>query len=139
MANTIVRWTQAGLKMAHFGDLGQEQLTDAQLADLRDLDVIFVPAGGFFTVRSGAHGTVCVAQLRPRVAILMHYRTAIGGAAQTAGLPAVAAAFAAVEPVVYKPSTVTITQVTLPAVTESLGDGAAVRYRSGERRQRRGG
>src|SRR5205823_3226150 len=48
--NTIMRWTQAGLKMAHFGDLGQEQLTPAQLADLQDLDIIFVPAGGFFTV-----------------------------------------------------------------------------------------
>jgi uncharacterized protein (TIGR03437 family) len=115
--NTIMRWTQAGLKMAHFGDLGQEQLTEAQLADLRDLDIIFVPAGGFFTVTPERMAQY-VAELRPRVAILMHYRTAIGGAAQTAGLPAVATAFAAAEPVVYKPSTVTINRATLPAVTE---------------------
>jgi uncharacterized protein (TIGR03437 family) len=115
--NTIMRWTQAGLKMAHFGDLGQEQLTEAQLADLRDLDIIFVPAGGFFTVTPERMAQY-VAELRPRVAILMHYKTAIGGAAQTAGLSAVAGAFAAVEPVVYKPSTVTVNRATLPAVTE---------------------
>jgi uncharacterized protein (TIGR03437 family) len=115
--NTMVRWTQSGLKMAHFGDLGQEQLTAAQLADLRDLDVIFIPAGGFFTV-SPERMAQYVTELRPRVAILMHYKTAIGGAAQTAGLPAVAAGFSPVAPVVYKPSTVTISSATLPAVTE---------------------
>src|SRR5262245_30615164 len=27
--NTIVRWTQSGLRFAHFGDFGQESLTDA--------------------------------------------------------------------------------------------------------------
>src|SRR4051794_29244055 len=48
--NTIVRWNQSGLKLAHFGDLGQEQLTAAQLADLQNLDILFMPAGGFFTI-----------------------------------------------------------------------------------------
>jgi uncharacterized protein (TIGR03437 family) len=115
--NTIMRWTQAGLNMAHFGDLGQDQLTAAQLADLHDLDVIFVPAGGFFTVTPERMAQY-VAELRPRVAILMHYKTAIGGAAQTSGLPAIADAFSAVAPVVYKPSTVTINRAALPAFTE---------------------
>jgi uncharacterized protein (TIGR03437 family) len=115
--NTIVRWTQAGLKMAHFGDLGQEQLTAAQLADLRDLDILFVPAGGFFTVTPERMAQY-VTELRPRVAILMHYRTAIGGAAQTAGLPTVADAFAPAAAVVYKPSTVVINRTTLPTATE---------------------
>src|SRR5215469_13928916 len=27
--NTMIRWTQAGLNIAHLGDLGQDQLTDA--------------------------------------------------------------------------------------------------------------
>jgi uncharacterized protein (TIGR03437 family) len=115
--NTMMRWTQAGLKMAHFGDLGQEQLTAAQLADLRDLDIIFVPAGGFFTVTPERMAQY-VAELRPRVAVLMHYKTAIGGAAQTASLPAVADAFAPVVPVVYKPSTATINRAALPPFTE---------------------
>ena len=37
-------------KIAHFGDLGQESLTAAQLADLQNLDILFIAAGGFFTV-----------------------------------------------------------------------------------------
>lgn len=112
--NTIIRWNQAGLKIAHFGDLGQEQLTAAQLADLQNLDVLFFPAGGFFTV-SPERAAAYVRELKPRVAILMHYRTALGGAAQTAGLPDSAAPFS---PLLYKPSTVVVSAGTLPAATE---------------------
>jgi uncharacterized protein (TIGR03437 family) len=115
--NTIVTWTQSGLKMAHFGDLGQEQLTAAQLADLRDLDVLFIPAGGFFTF-SPERAAQYVAELRPRVAIPMHYKTAIGGPAQLAGLPAVGDVFSQALPVVYQPSMITLGRSSLPATTE---------------------
>lgn len=125
--NTIIRWNQAGLKIAHFGDFGQEQLTAAQLADLQNLDILFLPAGGFFTI-STERAAAYVAELKPRVAILMHYRTALGGAAQTAGLPQAAAPFS---PVLYKPSTVVVSAGTLPAATEvwvmePAADSAAV-------------
>jgi uncharacterized protein (TIGR03437 family) len=112
--NTVMRWNQAGLRIAHFGDLGQEQLTAAQLADLQDLDILFLPAGGFFTI-SPDRAAGYVRELKPKVAILMHYRTALGGAAQTAGLPDSAAPFS---PVVYKPATVVLNTQTLPASTE---------------------
>lgn len=112
--NTIVRWNQSGLKIAHFGDIGQDQLTPAQLADLQNLDIIFFPAGGFFTV-TPERAAAYVKELKPKVAILMHYRTALGGAAQTAGLPDSAAPFS---PVVYKPSTVVVNSTALPAATE---------------------
>jgi uncharacterized protein (TIGR03437 family) len=113
--NTITVWTQSGLKIAHFGDLGQEQLTAAQLADLQNLDILFLPAGGFFTV-SPQRAAQYVTELKPRIAILMHYRTAIGGPAQLAGLPAAAAPFPGVA---YKPSTAVINRATLPAATET--------------------
>jgi uncharacterized protein (TIGR03437 family) len=112
--NTMVRWTQAGLNIVHLGDLGQDQLTDAQLADLQNIDVLFVPAGGFFTV-TPAQAAAYVAQLKPRIAILMHYKTALGGPAQLAGLPDAAAPFA---PVVYKPSSAVVNAGALPAHTE---------------------
>jgi len=44
--NTIVRWTQAGLKFAHFGDFGQDQLTEMQRADLAGLDLLRSPPSG---------------------------------------------------------------------------------------------
>jgi uncharacterized protein (TIGR03437 family) len=112
--NTMMRWTQAGLNIAHLGDLGQDDLTPAQLADLQNLDILFIPAGGFFTV-TPERAAAYVNQLKPRAAILMHYRTALGGPAQTAGLPSAAAPFANV---VYKPANVVVNRATLPASTE---------------------
>jgi uncharacterized protein (TIGR03437 family) len=112
--NTIVRWTQAGLNIVHLGDLGQEQFTAAQLADLQNIDILFLPAGGFFTV-TPAQAAAWVAQLKPRIAILMHYKTALGGPTQLAGLPDAATPFV---PIVYKPSSAVVNAATFPARTE---------------------
>jgi uncharacterized protein (TIGR03437 family) len=112
--NTMIVWSQGNLKFAHLGDLGQDQLTAAQMADLGGVDILFIAAGGFFTV-TPERAAAYVNELKPRVAILMHYKTALGGPAQLAGLPASAAPFA---PRVYKPSTVVVNRGTLPANTE---------------------
>jgi uncharacterized protein (TIGR03437 family) len=112
--NTIVRWDQSGIKFAHLGDLGQDQLTPAQAADLQNLDIVFLPAGGFFTI-TPERAAAYVKELKPKIAILMHYRTAFGGAAQTAGLPESAAPFS---PVLYKPSSVVVNAGALPVTTE---------------------
>ncbi|MEK7403660.1 MAG: MBL fold metallo-hydrolase [Acidobacteriota bacterium] len=125
--NTIIVWTQAGLKFAHLGDYGQDELSEAQLAELRDVDVLFVPAGGFFTIDT-QRAAALVNQLRPRVAILMHFRTALGGPAQLATFPDVANPFGAVA---YKPATVTVSRASLPAqpevwLMEAKADAVAV-------------
>jgi uncharacterized protein (TIGR03437 family) len=112
--NTIVKWTQGGISFAHFGDYGQDALTEAQLTDLRGTDVVFVAAGGFFTADVQRMAAV-ITQLNPRIAILMHFRTALGGPTQLATFPAILDPFAEV---VYKPSSATITKATLPATTE---------------------
>lgn len=112
--NTIVRWTQGAIRFVHFGDFGQDALTAAQLADLQDIDVLMVPAGGFFTI-DATQSAALIQQLKPRIAILMHYRTAIGGPAQLATLPAVSGPF---EQIRYKPASVTLTAATLPSSTE---------------------
>jgi uncharacterized protein (TIGR03437 family) len=112
--NTMMVWNLGGLKFAHLGDLGQDDLTAAQLADLGGVDVLFLPAGGFFTV-TPARAAAYVNQLKPRVAILMHYKTALGGPAQLAGLPDAAAPFA---PFLYKPATVVVNRATMPVSTE---------------------
>jgi uncharacterized protein (TIGR03437 family) len=112
--NSIVQWTQGGLRFAHFGDYGQEQLTDAQLADLQNLDVLMIPGGGYFTVET-EEAAALVAQLKPRVTILMHYRTSLGGPAQAAVLPAVPAPFSGV---VYKPASAVLNRDRMPTVPE---------------------
>lgn len=112
--NAIVVWRQGGLRLAHFGDYGQDALTPAQLDGLRGVDVLFIPAGGFFTI-DAARAAELVKQLKPRVAILMHYRTALGGPARLADLAAVSASFGEVK---RKPSQVSVSKATLPAATE---------------------
>ncbi|HEY1496994.1 MAG TPA: MBL fold metallo-hydrolase [Candidatus Solibacter sp.] len=112
--NTMMVWSLGGIKFAHLGDLGQDQLTAAQLADLAGVDVLFIAAGGFFTV-TPERAAGYVNELKPRVAILMHYKTALGGPAQLAGLPAAASPFS---PLRYKPATVVVNRATLPVSTE---------------------
>lgn len=126
--NTLVRWTQGGLQFAHMGDYGQDQLSPEQLVDMRGLDVLFVAAGGNFTPDARAISGQ-IAQMAPRVAILMHYRTGLGGAAALAAVPAVAGGFNG--KVQYKASAITVSRATLPAtpevwLMEPLGDLAAV-------------
>jgi len=103
--------------MAHLGDLGQEQLTPAQMADLTGLDVLFIPAGGFFTF-TPERAAQYIRELKPKIAIPMHYRTALGGPAQLAAVNTVAAAFGQAGLVVYQPSTVILNPVTVPAETQ---------------------
>ena len=61
-----------GLRFAHLGDLGKV-LTDEQIAVLGDVDVLFIPIGGAFTIDASEALTV-IDQL-PSVSIVfpMHY------------------------------------------------------------------
>ena len=114
--NTIVQWTQSGRRFAHFGDFGQDSLTEAQLADRQNLDVVVLPAGGYFT-QDLEQVSALATQLGARVTVLMHYRTALAGTATAASLPAVSSAFSQVT---YKPSTLLMSKATLPAVRQIL-------------------
>ena len=65
-----------GLRIAHFGDLGQTALTEGQLRALGTIDILLIPVGGGpFTV-NGEQAWRITDLLRPRVVIPMHYKTA---------------------------------------------------------------
>ena len=105
--NTMIRWTQSGVVFAHMGDFGEDQLSDERLAGC---------------------AAALVKQLNPRVAIAMHFRTALGGPAQLAAFPD---AVRPLEPLVYKPARVSVNRTALPAspevwVMEAAADVAAV-------------
>ena len=76
--NTIFKFTVAGITLAHFGDLGQ-RLTDDQAAALTDVEVAFIPVGGFFTI--GPDEAVEIANRLSHLKIIfpMHYKTDILG------------------------------------------------------------
>jgi L-ascorbate metabolism protein UlaG (beta-lactamase superfamily) len=62
-----------GVTVCHIGDLGH-QLTPVQTAELGRVDVLLVPAGGFYTIEPDEATELC-ARLKPRVIIPMHYKT----------------------------------------------------------------
>ena len=73
--NAIFVYEVDDLRLAHLGDLGHT-LTDAQVERLGELDLLFVPVGGFFTI-DGVDAAKVVKQIRPRIAIPIHYKTRV--------------------------------------------------------------
>lgn len=62
-----------GLHIAHLGDLGHMP-DEALAAQLANIDVMLLPIGGTFTIDT-PEAEALIAQLKPRVAIGMHFRT----------------------------------------------------------------
>jgi uncharacterized protein (TIGR03437 family) len=111
--NSLITWMQGGIKFMQGGDYGQATLTDAQRADLGNIDVAFIAAANpTFTTAVAKN---FVDQLRARVTILCHYRAPLGGAATLATLRDFAPLYARL---VYKYSEVTLNRNTLPAEPE---------------------
>ena len=71
--NLIFLLNAGGFHLAHFGDFGQSVLTPEQLDVLGEIDVAFLPVGGFFTI-DGQKAAKIVGQLEPKVVIPMHYQ-----------------------------------------------------------------
>jgi L-ascorbate metabolism protein UlaG (beta-lactamase superfamily) len=72
--NTIFVFELDGLRIAHFGDFGQDELRPEQAEALDGIDLLFLPVGGGPTI-GGARAAAIAARLAPRWAVPMHYRT----------------------------------------------------------------
>ena len=72
--NTIFCFNVDGIHVCYAGDLGHE-LTAEQVKALGKVDVLMIPVGGFFTIDAGTAAKVCD-QLKPKVIIPMHFKTA---------------------------------------------------------------
>ena len=70
--NTIYTMEAEDLRFCHLGDFGQNQLTDEQVEEIGNIDVLMIPIGGEFTI-SSQEATKIVSQIGPRVVIPMHY------------------------------------------------------------------
>ena len=73
--NVIFTFQQDGIKLCHLGDLGQDSLTDEQLENIGDVDILLIPVGGNYTL-DAAHAARVVAQLNPKIIIPMHFKIA---------------------------------------------------------------
>jgi L-ascorbate metabolism protein UlaG (beta-lactamase superfamily) len=73
-SNIVFSFAFEGLRFAHLGDFGQRALRPEQRDGIGEVDVLFVPVGGFATI-GGAQAAQLVRELTPRLVLPMHYRT----------------------------------------------------------------
>jgi L-ascorbate metabolism protein UlaG (beta-lactamase superfamily) len=71
--NTIHVLEAQGLRVAHFGDVGDMPSPEV-LEQLKNLDAVMIPVGGFYTV-GPKEAQAIVEAISPRVVIPMHYRS----------------------------------------------------------------
>ncbi|MDP3982131.1 MAG: MBL fold metallo-hydrolase [bacterium] len=70
--NTIYVIEDSGTRVCHLGDLGQQELTPEQVEQIGNVDVLFVPVGGTYTLDAAGASRV-VSQIEPRIVVPMHY------------------------------------------------------------------
>jgi len=71
--NTIYVIEIEGIKICHLGDLGQKKLTDEQLEEVNEVDILMIPVGGVYTL-DGEGAVDIINQIEPRLVIPMHYK-----------------------------------------------------------------
>lgn len=70
--NTIYKMTIDGIRVVHLGDLGHK-LSEDVIDKLGDVDILFIPVGGQYTI-DAATAVEVVSQIEPLVVVPMHYK-----------------------------------------------------------------
>jgi len=71
--NTVFCFKMDDIRLCHAGDLGHV-LTSEQISHIGEVDVLFLPVGGFYTIDTNAAGKV-MNQVKPKIMIPMHFKT----------------------------------------------------------------
>lgn len=67
----IIRFEE--IRLCHLGDLGQNELTEEQIKAIGEVDVLFVPVGGNYTI-DGIQAAKIVGEIEPKIIVPMHYK-----------------------------------------------------------------
>lgn len=62
-----------GVRIAHLGDLGQDELTSAQIDSLGNVGVLMIPVGSVYTIDASTAAKIA-ASLEPDIILPMHYQ-----------------------------------------------------------------
>lgn len=71
--NTVFRIEMDKIRLCHLGDLGHT-LSEEILGQIGEVDILFVPVGGVYTI-DAAEASEVVSSVEPKVVIPMHYKT----------------------------------------------------------------
>ncbi len=70
--NVVFKVSLDEIRLVHLGDLGR-RLTDDEVRELGDVDILFVPTGGTYTIDAKTAAEI-VTQIGPSIVIPMHYQ-----------------------------------------------------------------
>ncbi|HPU44259.1 MAG TPA: MBL fold metallo-hydrolase [Dictyoglomaceae bacterium] len=62
-----------GIKIVHLGDIGT-LLSEKELEQMGKVDILIIPVGGFYTLNQ-ADAVELIKEIKPKIAIPMHYKT----------------------------------------------------------------
>ncbi|MBI2669838.1 MAG: MBL fold metallo-hydrolase [Candidatus Yanofskybacteria bacterium] len=71
--NTIYMIRAEDMRLCHLGDLGQAKLNDEQIEQIGDVDILFIPVGGKYTI-DGKEAVEVIKQIEPKIIVPMHYK-----------------------------------------------------------------
>ena len=71
--NTIYVIEMENIRICHLGDFGQDNLVNGQLEKIGQIDILFIPVGGVFTI-DWKLASAIISQIEPRIIIPMHYK-----------------------------------------------------------------
>ncbi len=70
--NTIYIIGIENMRLCHFGDFGQKDLTEEQIEDIGNVDILMIPVGGHYTL-DAKWASEIIKQIEPKIIIPMHY------------------------------------------------------------------
>ncbi|KKR36245.1 MAG: Zn-dependent hydrolase [Candidatus Yanofskybacteria bacterium GW2011_GWE1_40_10] len=71
--NTIYVIKAEDLTLCHMGDYGELKLSDKQIEQIGDVDILMIPVGGKYTLNA-REAVEAISQIGPKVIIPMHYK-----------------------------------------------------------------
>ena len=60
-------------KICHLGDLGQKELSEKELEEIGEVDILMIPVGGDGATLDAKDAAHIISQIEPKIAIPMHY------------------------------------------------------------------
>jgi len=70
---TMFKILAEDIKICHLSDLGQKELTEQQLEEIGEVDILLIPVGGNYTISAKEASTI-INQIEPKIVIPMHYQ-----------------------------------------------------------------
>ncbi|MCD6549958.1 MBL fold metallo-hydrolase [bacterium] len=61
------------IKLCHLSDIGQDELTEKQLEEIGEVNILMIPIGGVYTINAKEASHI-INQIEPQIVIPMHYQ-----------------------------------------------------------------